>query len=90
MMKVKGKSKGTAFDAVEAASDSKHSDSTKRSSPEIEDSPAPAAADLAAATALVASMPKELDCRSSYSVLRDRQAYQPCGMLILLFQNINI
>ncbi len=43
MVKVKAKTKESVQSIVEAPSDSKHSDSAKRSSPEAEDSPAPVA-----------------------------------------------
>ena len=56
MVKVKGKTKGTPLDALEAASDSKQSDSVKRSSPEVEESPAPASAQVTAASAPLTSI----------------------------------
>ena len=59
MVKVKGKTNGTPLDALEAASDSKQSDSAKRSSPEVEESPAPASAQATPATAPVTSINTE-------------------------------
>lgn len=59
MVKVKGNTKGTPLDALEAASDSKQSDSVKRSSPEVEESPAPASAQLTAASPPLTSINTE-------------------------------